>query len=381
MTQNHDYTTPDQGRSDWHVPLNENFVALDRDVPVWDTESNKSDYTPVTGAHFIATDSGVLYQGDGSAWVAIGELQTDEPELYSQPSAPSSPTQNDVWFDQTEGTMKYYDGSSWVTSGDTTSDAGSGDDTDGGSVSSDIYIPMDGQTVDGAYDTSYGTRSGNYSIVEGDAYAGSEYLTAQLDSGGHWGGNLLYYFPAHDMGQPDEVYTRIHIRLDPDWEMADSNTTCKLYWAGTNLEAGDGGLGGGVPTGDNGWSVRVFCRGSSADGAVTPSSYIYHMDQGGQYGDMVDWNDEFVLGQWHQIDTYVKLNSVDSGSANSDGVYRAWLDGSLQDEHTGMRWRTTEDIGTDRVGPGTYWGGTEVSPQTQYVDFDEHRISVGKSGL
>jgi hypothetical protein len=379
MTKNHDYTTPEKGTADWHSPLNDNFVALDKDVPIWDAESNRSNYAPVAGAHFIATDTGAVYQGDGSTWAAVGELRTDEPQLYSQPSAPSNPAQNDVWFDQTEGTMKYYDGSSWIVSSGGSGDSGSGDTTD--SVTSDVYIPMDGMSVDGAYDTSYGARPGNYSIVEGDSYAGSEYLESEIASGGHWGGNLLYYFPNHDYGQPDEVYSRIYMRLESGWEMSNSDITCKLYWAGANIGAGDGGMGGGVPTGEDGWSVRVFCHGPSDGGTVTPASYIYHMDQGGSYGDMIDWKDELVLGEWHQIDTYVKLNSVSGGSANNDGVYKAWLDGNLQDEHASLRWRTTEDIGTDRLGPGTYWGGSEVSPQTQHVHFDEHRISVGKSGL
>lgn len=380
MTENHDYATPDQGTTDWHVPLNDNFASLDVDVPIWDADANRTNYTPLAGAHFIATDTGTVYQGDGSSWTAIGSIGNSGPELYSQPSAPSNPSTDDVWFDQSEGTLKYYDGSSWVagSSGSgTTSDSGGSD-----GVSSDVYIPMDDMTVSEAYDTSYGARSGNYSVVSGDAYNGTSYLDSTLHADGHWGGNVFYYFPDHGYGQPDEVYSRIYLRLDSNWEMADSSTTCKLYWAGANLGAGDGGLGGGgAPNGENGWSVRLYCHGSSSDGAVTPASYIYHMDQGGEYGDMIDWSDELQLGQWHQVDTYVKLNSVSGGTANHDGVYRAWLDGTLQDEHTDLRWRTTESMGTDRLGPGTYWGGTEVSPRDNHVHFDEHRISVGKEGL
>lgn len=376
MTKNHDYTVPDKGATDWHVPLNNNFAALDRDVPVWATEGNKDSYVPLDGSHLIATDTGAVYEGNGSSWVQIGSIGSGGPELYSQESAPSDPNQDDVWFDQSEGSMKFYDGSNWIAStGGSTSETSSTSTTTG-----DVYIPMDDMTVSEAYDTSYGAHSDNFEIVSGDSFAGSHYLDSQLSSGGHWGGNLFYYFPDHG-GQPDEVYSRICLRLDSNWEMADDTTTCKLYWAGANLGAGDGGHGGGGPTGDNGWSVRVFCQGSSSDGTITPASYIYHMDQSGTYGDMINWSDKLQIGEWHQIDTYVKLNSVSNGSANHDGVYRAWLDGNLQDEHTDLRWRTTDSIGCDRIGPGTYWGGSEVSPRENHVHFDEHHISTGKEGL
>lgn len=373
MTENHDYTVPDKGATDWHAPLNNNFAALDKDVPVWATEDNKDSYVPLDGSHLIATDTGAVYEGNGSSWIQIGSIGSAGPELYSQESAPSDPNQNDVWFDQSEGSVKFYDGSNWVASA---SSSGSTDQ-----VSSDVYIQMDDMTVSEAYDTSEGNTVSSYSIVSGDSYAGSDYLDCQIDADSHKGGTVPYYFPNHGQGQPDEVYTRIYLRLDPDWEMADHSTTCKLYWAGANLDAGSGGHGGGYPDGTNGWSVRMFCRGSSDNGTITPASYIYHMDQNSQYGDMIDWSGKLHIGEWHQVDTYVKLNSVSNGAANYDGIYRAWLDGELQDEHTDLRWRTSGDIGVDRVGPGTYWGGTEVSPRNNHVHYDEHRISIGKEGL
>lgn len=379
MTENHNYTTPSKGTTDWHVPLNDNFTALDVDVPIWDTDQNRGAYAPVEGGHFVATDTGTVYQGDGSSWTPIGSIGTSGPELFSQADAPADPQENDVWFDQSEGVMKYFDGSTWVAEGDGTTSSG---DDGSGSVSSDVYVPMDGMSLSEAYDLSYGTRDGNATITSNEPYAGSDCLDTVLSSGGHWGTNLFYYFPEHGHGQPDEVYSRIYIRLDPNWEMADSNTTCKLYWAGANLSAGSGGHGGGVPTGENGFSTRVFCQGSSSDGAVTPCSYLYHMDQDGTYGDMIEWGNELQLGQWHQVDTHVKLNSVSSdGSANADGEYRAWLDGSLQDEHTGLRFRSTNSTGIDRVGPGTYWGGTETSPRNNHAYFDEHRITIGSNNL
>lgn len=68
----HRYNTPEQGTLDWHIPLNENFERLDRDVEVRDLESNLNEYDPVDGAKFLATDTGATYTGDGEQWNLVG---------------------------------------------------------------------------------------------------------------------------------------------------------------------------------------------------------------------------------------------------------------------------------------------------------------------
>jgi hypothetical protein len=67
-TENHEYNVPQEGETDWHVPLNENFENYDSDIEVRDTESNRSNYTPKAGAKFTATDTGRVFVGDGSSW-------------------------------------------------------------------------------------------------------------------------------------------------------------------------------------------------------------------------------------------------------------------------------------------------------------------------
>lgn len=68
------YSTPEQGTLDWHVPLNENFTKLDRDVEIRDSDSNRDGYDPADGAKFLATDTGDVYIGDGSQWTQIGTV-------------------------------------------------------------------------------------------------------------------------------------------------------------------------------------------------------------------------------------------------------------------------------------------------------------------
>jgi hypothetical protein len=68
-TPNHDYNVPQQGTQDWHNPLNENFEAFEVDIELRDSEANLGDYTPTDGAKFLATDTGVVYTGNGTTWV------------------------------------------------------------------------------------------------------------------------------------------------------------------------------------------------------------------------------------------------------------------------------------------------------------------------
>jgi hypothetical protein len=70
MTENHDYNTPSRGTTDWHNPLNANFEDLDADMEIRDIARNRGSYTPLSGAKFLATDTGVVSTADGTAWLA-----------------------------------------------------------------------------------------------------------------------------------------------------------------------------------------------------------------------------------------------------------------------------------------------------------------------
>lgn len=72
MTRNHGYETPQEGTTDWHIPLNRNFERLDTDIEIRDVEANRGDYEPKPGAKFFATDTGAIYVGDGDSWTEVG---------------------------------------------------------------------------------------------------------------------------------------------------------------------------------------------------------------------------------------------------------------------------------------------------------------------
>jgi hypothetical protein len=68
QSDNHNYNVPNKGEANWHQPLNQNFRAFDIDIELRDTDGNKSNYTPKSDAKLLATDTGLVYEGDGSNW-------------------------------------------------------------------------------------------------------------------------------------------------------------------------------------------------------------------------------------------------------------------------------------------------------------------------
>lgn len=67
-TPNHGYNVPPAGEADWHVPLNKNFAQYDTDIEIRDTSGTRDQYEPTAGAKFLATDTGLVFLGDGNAW-------------------------------------------------------------------------------------------------------------------------------------------------------------------------------------------------------------------------------------------------------------------------------------------------------------------------
>jgi hypothetical protein len=93
MTQNHDLKTPQEGTLDWHIPLNENFRAIERRLPIVDTDAAKSNYEPYAKTLYVAADTGTMYVGDGSSWVKVGNRDdtdsgSDSPSLGGQGPSP-----------------------------------------------------------------------------------------------------------------------------------------------------------------------------------------------------------------------------------------------------------------------------------------------------
>lgn len=99
MSRNHSYDTPAEGTVDWHLPLNENFEALDADVEIRDHDGNRADYAPKAGAKFFAVDTGDIYYGDGSEWRHVGTVANVAGDVYVQDTEPADAGDGDIWID------------------------------------------------------------------------------------------------------------------------------------------------------------------------------------------------------------------------------------------------------------------------------------------
>ena len=71
MVNNHNYKEPEPGQNDWHVPINENFEQLNKDVEIRDVEEKRPEYDPKEGTKFLATDTEEVFIGDGEQWVEL----------------------------------------------------------------------------------------------------------------------------------------------------------------------------------------------------------------------------------------------------------------------------------------------------------------------
>jgi len=71
-TDQHNWPTPDEGDSNYEDTFSDFFAQLDDAVEIRGVDSDKSNYSAVSGAKYFATDTEKLYIGDGSSWNHVG---------------------------------------------------------------------------------------------------------------------------------------------------------------------------------------------------------------------------------------------------------------------------------------------------------------------
>ncbi|MDD5071556.1 MAG: hypothetical protein PHQ42_02350 [Patescibacteria group bacterium] len=141
------------------------------------------------------------------------------------------------------------------------------------------------------------------------------------------------------------------------------------------LVGGEANTGGKKPNGEDGWSARVMWQ---KDGAVR--QYVYHVGQADSlYGDGRPWQEEgencfFIPGQWHHLETYIKMNSP----GQSNGIIACWFDGRLAMYEDDFRFRDIATLGIDAFFFSSFFGGGDESwaaAKREYIYFDDFVIS------
>ena len=138
------------------------------------------------------------------------------------------------------------------------------------------------------------------------------------------------------------------------------------------IAGGRANTGGHVPTGIDGWSVRMMW-----DGKGRLVQYVYHPDQPGDYGDVLFWQPAraIELGKWHTIQTMVQLNQP----SKTDGRIISWLNGKIVLDEKDFHFRDINGLEIDRFQFVSFFGGqgADWAPtKDEYTYIDDIRLSV-----
>ncbi len=194
-------------------------------------------------------------------------------------------------------------------------------------------------------------------------------ISATMGKGQNLALNQRFKFSENGISEPEQAYFRYYLRLGDNWNQVMSGGKMPGF-AGTYNTAG---WGSRKPNGTNGWSTRgAFIKTlQQGDNRVTPmGSYVYHLGQGGNYGNTWAWNmgNAALLKNniWYCIEQFVQLNTP----GEADGVLIAWLDGRKVFERKNLQFRTSYALKIEEVWMNIYHGGLDPSPieQTAYID-------------
>lgn len=189
----------------------------------------------------------------------------------------------------------------------------------------------------------------------------------------------------------DELFLRYYIKFGPDFR--DAPLACdggKIpgFASDTSL-----GASSGVPArGDNGWSLRGSYRlNCDAKNPIYPSivlsTYAYHADMKGWYGDIWQWPTYgelglATLGKWVCVEQQLKVNTP----GLRDGVLRTWIDGKLAWEKTALYLRAKPpylvpgNLGIQKLWGTLHHGGTVPLGRQATVWYDQTVVATRRIG-
>ncbi|MDZ5461446.1 hypothetical protein [Azohydromonas lata] len=217
----------------------------------------------------------------------------------------------------------------------------------------------------------------------------------------------------------EELYARLYIYLEPDWDSSVDINKMALgwdlrlgwwndyaggYWYSITGNGGRRGTGKRLfwPKGSSGavqlydrWgyeghSVRMVAGLDPGDGSpyaeLRPlQDYIYSLDQASDFGEVERLGNAVISkGRWHCLEQRIRINSVDSsltdewgnGEANPDGEIDTWLDGVLVAQRRGLRWRCHPEIGLRGPWINWYFGGRTRPTSTMHYRMNHFALAT-----
>jgi len=209
----------------------------------------------------------------------------------------------------------------------------------------------------------------NTALVEGQAaFMGrGKSLKVTIPRGTNTGANFHYRFQQQLGREPEEIYFRYYVKLDPDWKHASDGGKLPGF-SGTY---GKSGWGGRKVDGTDGWSARGHFKKPGND-ATEIGFYGYHADMKGKYGDVFKFTPPLQYDRWYCIEMYCRLNSLgkEGGPGKKDGILQSWIDGKLAYERTDIRFRDVAKLKIESIWVNVYHGGTKIAPEDLHLYLD-----------
>lgn len=202
-------------------------------------------------------------------------------------------------------------------------------------------------------------------------------LRVSIPKGSHYGADFSLHLEDAAMTEPDGLFFRYYVKLDPDWHTSKSG---KL--PGFSGIYGSSGKGGYRSSPENpGWSARLmFSPARGDDARVRLGYYVYHLGQETRYGDGVGWNEAGRLrpGDWYCLEGQVEMNTL----GLADGSLRAWVDGTPALDFDGLEFRRSNEpeIKIESFWFNVYYGGKQVPDHDLGLTIDEVVVDTQRVG-
>jgi FG-GAP-like repeat/S-layer homology domain len=202
-------------------------------------------------------------------------------------------------------------------------------------------------------------------------------LRVTIPEGSHYGADFKLDLSRVVGDEPEHLFFRYFLRLDPDWAPRRSG---KLPgFSGVYTHSGKGGYQS-TPSAP-GWSARMEFFGTREDdGRARLGYYVYHLGQEGRYGDGMAWNEAGKLnpGEWYCIEGEVALNRL----GVADGALRAWVDGTPAFDEAGIEFRRPDEpnIKIESFWFNVYYGGKPRAERDFGLVIDEVVVDSARVG-
>jgi hypothetical protein len=232
---------------------------------------------------------------------------------------------------------------------------------------------------------SYVSPGSRAEVVENDdgrkfrPFLGSA-LRVTIPRGGNLGLDMGYNFRDKLGNEPDDIYFRYYIRFANNW----IPTIDGGKLPGPSGTYGRAGWGGRKGNAREGWSLRgSFLRAPSARNPLHDKTaigtYAYHAAGEDFFGDEWDWNLSTQLldrNRWYCLEQHLKVN--DPGFR--DGVFQAWIDGTLAFNKHDVYLRDTPSIKIEKIWMNVYHGGTAKASEDLDLYIDNMVIARRRIG-